>query len=126
MSCVRSLVATFSQTSSLPATCSTSSVSSINPAVFSLLLWQVTQYLLRTSLGDTGNGADGAANGACSRMAVACRSKPTATAKVAAQTVMTLEAGNGRFIFISGPALFTCLRDASPSLEPQLFQGDPL
>src|ERR1700674_3917285 len=46
---VRSLVATFSQISAWLQMCSTSNVSSISPAVFSLALWQVTQYLLKTA-----------------------------------------------------------------------------
>src|SRR5260370_1036342 len=49
ISCGRSLVAPFPHASPEPATCAASNVSRITPAVFSRLLWQVMQYLLRTS-----------------------------------------------------------------------------
>src|SRR5437879_4398463 len=56
ISCVRSLVATFSQISALLPTWSTSSASSVSPAVLSFVLWQVTQYLSSIARGDSTEG----------------------------------------------------------------------
>src|SRR5665213_1491591 len=54
---------TFSQVSAPSPTCATSSLSSINPPVFSFWLWQVTQYLSSRARSAGGGRTDGAATG---------------------------------------------------------------
>src|SRR5204862_3713923 len=120
ISCVRSLMETFSHASSSPATCSTSIVSSINPAVFSVWLWHGTQYVLRTSLGEAGEGDGCAAMGADWW---APRSSPTPTTRAAAYAVMTLEAGDRNVIFAPGPAMFTSPSSASLSPGTPAYTG---
>src|SRR5277367_4851033 len=52
MALVRTLRITFSHTSAFSETFSTSTLSSIRPAVFSFSLWQVTQYLFSSARWD--------------------------------------------------------------------------
>src|SRR5271166_2056226 len=55
--CDRSFCTTFSHTSARSPTCSRSAGSSTNPPVLSLALWQVVQYLVKTSAGAAEVGA---------------------------------------------------------------------